>query len=347
MNKVIQTYAAYSKDNKLRLNSSSGAIFSLLAQKTIGNGGVVYGVTMSADCLYAEYIRVNQYTDLSKIRGSKYMQARARDTYQMVRRDLEAGLEVLFSGTGCQLNGLIKYLGKKYDNLSCVDVICHGVPSPKLWQRYVNYIENDQNSKIVNINFRCKDESWTDFGIKRINTHNKSMFISKDKDPYMLMFLRDYCLRPSCYKCIAKEYKYADLTMADFWGIDEVVAGMNDGKGVSLIITRTEKGQKLFDDIVDNVIYREVSYEEGVRRNRADYTSANRPPERDLFFEDMNKMDFDELKSKYAVPTPIPLKSKIKKIVKKIILMTPARKFVGGYNLKNQDYGMFFTFANK
>lgn len=348
MNDIIGTYAAYSKDIKLRTESSSGGIFSLLAEQILQQAGVIYGVAMSRDCQYAEYARIDRGEELAKLRGSKYLQARLGNTYKKVKNDLEAGLIVFFTGTGCQVNGLKRFLGKEYDNLYCVDVICHGVPSPKLWRDYVRYVESEANVNLINVNFRCKDDSWTDFGIKRIDSDRKAMYVSKDNDPYMLMFLRDYCLRPSCYECVAKQKKLSDLTIADFWGINEVLPEMNDGKGVSLVILRTGKGSKLFDRIKTDIVRKKVSYEDGVRGNRAEYSSAKRPVERDYFFNDMTSMSFDDLKAKYAVSTPVPLKQKIKKSIKKLILKTPASKYIGGgYKVNNQTYGMLFIFEEK
>ena len=348
MSDVISTYAAYSKDINLRLESSSGAIFSLLAEKVLQQAGIIYGVTMSRDCQYAEYVRIDNREDLAKLRGSKYLQARVGNTYKKVKNDLEAGLSVLFSGTGCQVNGLKGFLGKDYENLYCVDVICHGVPSPKLWRKYVQYVESEVDAKLINVNFRCKDDGWSDFGIKRMDSNHKAMYVSKDKDPYMLMFLRDYCLRPSCYECVAKQHKLSDLTIADFWGINKVLPEMNDRNGVSLVILRTGKGSELFDRIKTDIVCKKVSYEDGVRGNPAEYRSAKRPEERNYFFDDMAALSFDELKAKYAVPTPVSLKQKIKKSIKKLILKTPASKFIGGgYKLNSQTYGMLFTFEEK
>lgn len=348
MGNIIGTYAAYSKNEKLRLESSSGAIFSLLAEQALHQDGSVYGVALSRDCKYAEFIRVDKQADLPKLRGSKYLQARVGNTYQQIKKDLESGSTVLFSGTGCQVNGLKGFLGKEYENLYCVDVICHGVPSPKLWRDYVQYVESESDAKLINVNFRCKDDSWSDFGIKRIDSTHKAMYISKDKDPYMLMFLRDYCLRPSCYECVAKQHKLSDLTIADFWGINKVLPKMNDGKGVSLVITRTNKGSELFDSIGADIVSNKVSYEDGVRGNPAEYRSAKRPEERDFFFDDAAAMSFEELKNKYAIPTPIPLKSRIKKSIKKMILKTPVSKFIGGgYKVNSQTYGLLFIFEEK
>lgn len=342
MSDMIAAYAAYSKDDKARFESSSGAVFSLLAEQVLHRNGVVYGVAMSLDCQYAEFVRVDHRKDLAKLRGSKYLQARLGKTLQRVKLDLESGFAVLFSGTGCQINGLKRFLGKEYSNLYCVDVICHGVPSPKLWREYVQYNEDRQKAKLVGVNFRCKDDSWADFGMKRIDAKHKVMYVPKDKDPFMLMFLSNYCLRPSCYECAAKGSKLSDLTIADFWGIDKVVSGMNDGKGVSLVITRSNRGQRMLDEIIERVKIQQVTYEDGVRQNRADYSSADRPKERDRFFKDMNTLSFDELKVKYGAPEPISQKRKVKNAIKKILMRTPASKFIG-----KGAYGLRFTFEEK
>ena len=296
----MNTYAAYARDEKLRLESSSGAVFSLLANSVIDRDGIVYGVAMSNDCRSAVYCRVDNREDLSKLRGSKYLQAIVRDTYKNVKNDLERRCIVLFSGTSCQINGLKCFLGKEYDNLYCVDVICHGTPSPKLWRRYVDYVEKQQNAKLISVNFRCKDDSWKDFGIKRIDEHHKAMYVSKDTDPYMVMFLRDYCLRPSCYKCVAKSNHKSDLTIADFWGIDNVAPEMNDGMGTSLVITRTDKGDSLFEIVSINLIKKAVSYEAGVSHNPSEYSSVRYPDGRNCFYVDLDSLNFDKMIQKYG-----------------------------------------------
>ena len=130
----LEVYACYNKDKNIRINSSSGAVFNSLAEYILSKDGSVYGVTMSEDCYSAEYIRVVSINDLMKLRGSKYMQAHVGNTYRQVKDDLISGKKVLFSGTGCQVIGLKKFLGREYENLLCVDVICHGVPSPALWR---------------------------------------------------------------------------------------------------------------------------------------------------------------------------------------------------------------------
>lgn len=338
---VKATYAAYSLDEQERLNSSSGGIFSLLAKAVISDGGIVYGVAMSSDCRSAEFIRVTDESELNRLRTSKYLQARVGVVFKQVRKDLESGMAVLFTGTGCQVNGLIGFLGadkdanvvrEKYPNLYCMDVICHGAPSPALWREYVEYTEKQNDSKLVGINFRCKDNSWVDFGMKEIHEkcgdeEYKSLFISKDKDPYMLMFLRDYCLRPSCYECKAKDIKLADITLADFWRIQKIDPAMSDGKGTSLVLIRTQNGERLLQRITDRLKIKEVSYEDGVAGNKVEFKSAERPTQRDTFFVDMDNMTFEELKGKYGMPIPVSLKRKIKSGIKKVLIKA---KIIGG-----------------
>lgn len=326
----MKAYAAY-YDNEIRMSSSSGGVFTLLASQF----DAAYGVAMTEDCYECSFVRIERNTgDISPVRGSKYFQAKVGDAFEQVRNDLQAGKKVLFSGTGCQINGLALFLGKEYPNLFLLDVVCHGVPSPKLWRQYAEYQEK-RYGKLESVNFRCKDNSWDGFGMKE----NK-LFIPRNQDPYMFFFLNNMCLRPSCYDCHAKQYKKADMTIADFWGIEEVAPEMNDNKGTSLVITRTEKGQGLFDSIKDSLIWKEVSYDEGVRCNVSEYQSVSRPWQRDNFYQDMNRMSFRRLTNKYIYgPLWKRTGRKVKRFVKKII--------GGGTAVRqrnNSDYGVLFTF---
>ena len=346
----LKVYACYNTDKDVRLSSSSGAVFSSLAEYVLEQRGVVYGVTLAEDCYSAEFISVTSKEQLTKLRGSKYLQAKVGNTYRSVKEDLVAGKLVLFSGTGCQVNGLKKFLGNEYDNLICVDVICHGAPSPALWKKYSIYQEQKNAGKLKGINFRCKDESWTDFGMKEIcksipDNETKKLYISKDKDSYMQMFLRDYCLRPSCYECAAKNMKMSDLTIADFWGINDVAPEMNDGMGTSLVLVRTEKGKDAFKKVSSSMKLKEVSYEDGVRGNPAEHKSCARPMQRNTFFDDMQSMSFEELKQKYVAPIKLSfitrVKRKAKKAIKKVL------RVIGGQSIntaKNMDYSLCFVF---
>lgn len=324
--KLLKAYACYNVEEDVRLSSSSGGIFSVLAEYVFSKNGIVYGVAMSEDCYSAKFIGVTNKNELVKLRGSKYLQAKVGDTYKKIKSELLLGKEVLFTGTGCQVNGLKSFLGRDYENLICVDIICHGVPSAALWKKYAQYQEHKNHGKLKEIQFRCKDKGWAYFGIKEHfeklkNRNVKKIYISKDEDYYMQMFLKNYCLRPSCYECTAKNMKMADLTIADFWGIDEVVPEMNDGKGVSLVLIRNERGEEIFGKIGKMIKQKEVSYENGVKKNSAEYKSCVKPLQREKFFCDMQYMDFEMLKNKYIKLT---FKSRLKKFLKK------ARRVWGG-----------------
>lgn len=335
-----KAYAAY-YDNDIRMKSSSGAIFSLLANEVLEKKGIVYGVAMNASCTEAEYIGVTEKQDLEKLLGSKYLQAKIKNIFKNVRENLVLNKLVLFTGTGCQINGLKKFLQKDYKNLICVDIICHGVPSPALWKEYVGYMENKMQGKMKKVNFRCKDQGWENFGMKEYGS-SKEVYISKSKDPYMQMFLSDFCLRPSCYECKAKTLRLSDLTIGDFWGIDTIAPEMNDSKGTSLVIVRTNQGEKIFNRLISksSVKVMEVEYDDATKENPAEFRSVYRPKERETFFIDMKKMDFEELRKSYL---SLPIKQRIKNAIKKVLKPVLKRARRGGIK-SNLDYGMLMQF---
>lgn len=299
----MKTYAAY-YDNKVRFNSSSGGVFSLFASQF----DVIYGVAMTNDCMGCEFIRV--VDDITPLRGSKYIQAKVGDIFKQVKKDLEEGKEVLFTGTGCQINGLYMFLGKEYPNLFLLDVVCHGTPSPKLWRKYVHFQE-EKMGDIIAVNFRCKNDGWKEFGMKE-----NQLFVPMRKDIFMRMFLRNYCLRPACYECHAKNYKKSDMSIADFWGIEDVAPELNDGMGVSAIFIRSNKGQELFDFLKDRLKWQEVSYEAAVKQNPCEYESVARPPQRNTFFYDLDVLSFGDMEKKYASDIKISAFRKMVLIIK-------------------------------
>lgn len=325
----MKAYAAY-YDNPVRYESSSGGVFSVIASLF----DVVYGVAMTKDCYEAEYIREEK--DISRIRGSKYIQAKVGDAFKNVKCDLEMGKRVLFSGTGCQINGLKCFLRKDYPNLFLLDVICHGVPSPKLWRKYIESKEK-KYGKLEFVNFRSKIIDWRNLRIK-----TNKIYISKDEDPYMRLFLDNYSLRPSCYECHAKYYKCSDMTIADFWGIVSVAPNINDGMGTSLIITRTNKGDKLFHEVKNRLKWQAVSYEDAIRENPSEYCSASMPVDRNLFFSDMNNLTFAQLKKKYVRKKRDSFSITVKRSIKKNLI-----KYLKWGRRSNSDYGMFFIFKKK
>lgn len=338
----IESLAGYAKDKTIQLNSSSGGIFSILATFVIEKNGVVYGTAMSNDCRSANVVSVQSIQDLHRLRGSKYLQSQTKNTFIEIQNYLSQGRYVLFSGTPCQISALKLFLGHEYERLYCVDIICHGTPSPTLWCKYVDYMENKFHLKLVNVNFRYKDDSWNNFGIKS-NYSGRQVYIDKKDDTYMQLFLRNYCLRPSCYVCKAKSYSMSDITLGDFWGIDRVLPEMNNPLGTSLILLRTQKGRELLQNISDLLIIESVDYSDAVIDNKAEYKSVDRPKERDTFFQDMNLMEFKELFMKYLYPSP---KLKLKRFLIDIGIWRVIEK-IRGRAVNNLQYGMLLEMEKK
>lgn len=313
---VVQaTYAAISDNDADRQKSSSGGVFALFAKTIIRDFGVVVGTRLSHDCRTAEVIAVEDVNELEALMGSKYVQSTTGNVYQVVKGYLEANRKVLFTGTPCQVTGLKNFLGKDYDNLFCVEIICHGVPSPKLWEKYVEHMEARYKAHMMRVNFRCKDKSWREFGINE-EYGDKAYFALKEDDPYMQMFLKNYSLRESCYSCKIKGHSVADITVGDFWGIEDCLPNMNDGKGTSLILVKSEKGNVLLEQIRGMCRLEDCDYSKAIRKNSAEVHSVPKPQLRDPFFADMNQMSFHRLSRKYLESRLI---KRLKQFVKKIL----------------------------
>lgn len=293
-------YAMKAMDNELRENSSSGGVFSLISYDILQSGGFVYGVSMDENNKSCSFLKVGKREALNPLRGSKYLQANAGEVYKMVKSDLDNGNKVLFSGVPCQIIALKMFLDKEYDNLYCVEVICHGVPSPLLWKKYIEYIERKNKTSVSAVNFRNKNGGWKNFSLK-IDGVGFTQSKNISNDPYLVMFLRNYSLRPSCYNCKAKiGDSSADLTIADFWGIEKILPDMDDNKGVSLVMINTEKGRCVFENIKGLTLFAQVPYDFAVSNNTAYLRSCSMPKERQGFFKDLNSMDFEMFSKKYS-----------------------------------------------
>lgn len=243
------TYAVKNSNENIREKSSSGGVFSLFAEDTIKKGGVVYGAVFDKnwDVVHA---RIDKLDDIWKLRGSKYVQSRMTGIYQSVKRDLEDGIPVLFSGCHCHVAALLGFLRKKYSNLTTVDVICGGVPSPRIWRDSLEeeISANGKGTTIQNISFRDKRESWRNYHFKidlsapkNNGSHNKEIrSISTNiwEHTFMLSWLKQFITRPSCNNCrFRKGRSGSDFTIADYWCIERVHPEFSDDKGVSLLLT--------------------------------------------------------------------------------------------------------------
>lgn len=295
-----QALAACSSGEDIRLASSSGGIFTLLAQQILAQEGTVYGAAMTS-VTEANHIRVCQPQQLQLLRGSKYIQSNIGTCYIQAREDLQSGKTVLFSGTPCQIEGLRSFLGKDYSRLFCVDIICHGVPSPMVWRKYVQHREKQAGSHAVRVNFRHKRYGWREYSLVLGFANGKTYSTSFAQDPYMRAYLHDLCLRPSCYQCRFKKCsRVSDITLADFWGIERVSPQMDDNKGTSLVILHTQKAHQLMQQISDQMRYEEVALTSALRQNPSMVTAANRPDSRDSFLRDIQTQRFPKAVDRYV-----------------------------------------------
>lgn len=305
LNKTIvkngpSAYASMNNDESIRLESSSGGLFTLIAGQVIDVDGVVFGAGFAKDfSIVHSYVETKE--ELGRFRGSKYVQSKVGNTYRQAKDFLKQGRQVLFTGTPCQIGGLKSYLGQIYQNLICIDIICHGVPSPKAWQKYISYREKKAGASTQQITFRNKDKGWKRFSISFLFDNNSEYVQTLDKDLYLLAFLKDICLRPSCYACEFKTlHRHSDITLADFWGIENVLPDMDDDKGTSLIFVNSSKGQSVLDQMKDKIVYKEVDIHQAVSYNSAAIKSVGYNQQRDRFLEKLDKEPFEQLVKEYC-----------------------------------------------
>lgn len=267
-NNILQVIAAKNKDEVVRKESSSGGVFSILAEAFIDDGGVVVGCAMNKE-LQAVHIICETKEELIRLRSSKYVQSDIEGIFPQVCQLLRDGRKVLFSGTPCQVAGLRNFLIKRYDNLFCVDLLCHGVPSPKLFREYKNTIEQRYNSKAIFVNHRCKEKSWKRLYIDFKFENGKEYFKSATFDPYMQLFLGNQSQRSSCFHCpFTSPHRQGDISLGDFWGMGRTLPKFDDDKGISMILINTDKGLELYRHIEDDMISFNTNFEQAVSGNQ-------------------------------------------------------------------------------
>ena len=294
--------AAKCKDDAVRLKSSSGGVFFLIAEAILAQLGVVYGAAFSEDCKKVIHVRIDQKRDLWKLQGSKYVQSKIDNCYKEAKNDLDTGRKVLFTGTPCQIEGLRSYLMKEYDNLYLQDIVCHGVPSPLIWEKYVEYREKKARGSVERTYFRHKKYGWNMYSLLFEFSNRREYIGRKMEDLYLRGFLANLFLRPSCYQCSFKGLdRNSDITLADFWGIDNIFPNMNDDKGVSVVMINSEKGEELFDNIKDKIIFQETVLDPVLTKyNSAAIKSVKMPLERKEFMDKINQMDIITLLKEFV-----------------------------------------------
>lgn len=284
--KPLQIFAAYNRDEVIRKESSSGGIFTMLAEKIISEGGIVFGARFDED-FNVRHDYNETIEGLAKFRGSKYLQSRMLDCYIEAKGFLEEGRKVLFSGTPCQIAGLKHFLRKPYETLLTVDCVCHGVPSPMAWQSYLK----DYDITPAEVSFRDKKESWKRYNVTISSKEGKRQSSPYPENAYMNVFLSDLSLRPSCYDCPAKAGRSkSDITLGDFWGIERISPKFDDDRGCSLLMVNTESGEKAVRAL--DIAKEPHTYDEAVKGNPSIVRSANIPVYRNLFMNICNKHGF-------------------------------------------------------
>lgn len=291
--KTPETYAMWNYRD--RISSSSGGAFSAYARKIIADGGIIYGATFD-NSLNLRHIGITSPEDLEILKGSKYLQSNIGETFKDIKKALRENIPVLFCGTPCQVAGLRSYLKKDYDILLTIDIVCHGVPSQKIFNSYLNKIKKQLNIKHI-----------TDFKFRRLNgwgfmtqikTGNKYINLYGEKDLYMEAFNKGYIFRESCYSCpYAKIPRQGDCTIADFWGIGRHghVFKYDVTKGVSLILVNSPKGEKATQQI-QNSFLEKRSFEEAIIENKNIHSPSQYYPQRDevikCFLDEKTSLSF-------------------------------------------------------
>ena len=309
--KPIACYAASAKDAELLRNSASGGVFAVMAKKTLNRGGVVYGVAMNMEDtgLTARHIRIGTVSEMAALQGSKYVQSTIGATYKQAKKDLQEGKQVLFSGTPCQIAGLRSFLGKEYDTLFTVEVICHGVPNSKMFQDFLETLERKKGNTITAFSFRSKDKGQgMNTSIEYHNTNGGYSRVSRNghRYSYMHYFLKAYIYRINCYSCpFATEERVADITIGDYWGFHEehpIISRdvkLNNTKGVSCVLLNSERGIRLFEECSSDQVILATEFEKIAKHNEQLRKPCKKSQERDVILKLYREKGYDAVEQHF------------------------------------------------
>lgn len=315
-----RSFAVQAIDERILADSSSGGVFSLLAEETLRKGGVVYGSQWSRGT-GAVHMRAASFRELPTLRRSKYVHSETTRIFKLVRGDLTAGADVLFVGTPCQVAALKAFLGRDHKGLLTVDLVCHGVPSSTLFEKYLQWLEERTGKPLVEYNSRDKNAAgWSYLGSFRTEAGPTSVL--PVDDPYVLMFNQNATFRECCYTCpYAEARRVGDITLGDFWGAERLHLGIDLDKGVSVALASTERGLRTLERACESCAFvEEVRFEDAARSNANLTRPSSLPPEREEFADVYASGGFPAVASlaghrykkeilknriKRAVPTPI------------------------------------------
>lgn len=315
--KETEVYATKNKSDEVRMHSASGGMFYTMAKHVINKNGIVYGVVFN-DEFHAIHTRTDNMDGVKKMMGSKYSQSELGEIYSNVKQDLKNGKLVLFTGTPCQVAGLNKFLQNvDKSNLILVDLVCHGTPSPQLFHEYIKFLEQTKKKKVIGYYHRIKKIGWNQTE-GTVYEDGKLDYKSRLSQTWKCIFYSDLALRPTCYNCqFTNINRPGDITIGDFWGIENYNKDFADNKGISIAIVNTIKGQKIFNEINMDIYMDKRQIEEAINKNpQLDKPIELRATERQKFWNDYKIKGFKYIANKYGGYNNI---GKIKNIVKRII----------------------------
>ncbi|MCR5701098.1 MAG: Coenzyme F420 hydrogenase/dehydrogenase, beta subunit C-terminal domain [Lachnospiraceae bacterium] len=297
----MRCYGAYSLDDEIRNASTSGGIFSCLAQAVLLQNGYVCGAAYNAKN-EVEHIIISNINDLELLRRSKYVQSRIGNCYIDIKRILDNGDLLLFSGAPCQVSGLNLFLGKNYENLLTVDFICCGMPSPKAFRKYIDYLADKYKSAVESVWFKNKTNGWHNLGTKVEFENGSTYFRQGNRDYFMSDYIFDsLTVRESCTVCQFKHIPHdSDITMGDFWGIEDIHSEFDDDKGISAVIINSKKGRDAFEAIRDGIFCFETNINDIAKKNFTLYQSIPYNYKQKSFFEELEIKRFDKVSRKYG-----------------------------------------------
>lgn len=311
-------YAAEHKNLEVVFDSTSGGVFSAMAEVIYKKGGYVGGAVFNEDFSVSHYIS-NAKEDLSRLRSSKYLQSNLIGFYTQVKLLLDKGEIVLICGSPCQMAAMRSFLNKDYDNLIIADFICRGINSPKVWRKYLDSFEDRYGSKVIFCKAKSKEYGWRNLTQKVILENGKHYYETKDQSNFTKGYLQTgvYC-RPSCYECNFKGYpRIADITLADFWGIEKIDKSMEKNLGTSLVMINSRKGVSFFESIKQRINFIPVPFEKAEAGNPALIKSLESPKvDRAQFFKDLDDMSFLKVADKYIEQKKMSPKKRIKSMIK-------------------------------
>lgn len=312
----LNAFACKNKDAQVRLNSSSGGVFTAVSDWVLAQQGVIYGAAYDEGLRVAHH-RTQNGSDRNRMRGSKYVQSDTSGIFRQVKEDLQQGRRVLFTGTGCQVAALKAFLGKEYDNLILIDIICHGVPSPEVWARFVAYIREKYGKVPTDFAFRNKEVSWRSYSPKLSFVDGSEVGQNDHTGSFIELFRYDLCLRPSCTVCrYTSMHREGDLTIGDFWGIENVLPEIDDGKGVSALLVNSAKGQRLVGQLTDVLELKPCTPEQIAGRQPNLSRPSQHSTKAAAFAVDLQAMPFDQVLKKY---TRVGVKRRLIDGIKKIL----------------------------